>query len=186
MSLPTGSRVGNLPFELSSFVGRRSEVAEVKRLLSAFRLVTLTGFGGVGQLAEKTVLVSGIDTGRVLVDIDDTIIEVHGHGKQGSGYGYSGVRGLNASSPPSPQRPLRGDPHPTLREEPAAPRAGPPHGRRRLATVDRLRSGRGAHVGCSSGDGASKPLIRCDSAFYGHPTIGAAIRAGADVSVTVR
>ncbi|MDI9980239.1 IS1380 family transposase, partial [Rhodococcus sp. IEGM 1307] len=45
---------------------------------------------------------------------------------------------------------------------------------------------RGAHVGCSSGDGASKPLIRCDSAFYGHPTIGAAIRAGADVSVTVR
>ncbi len=34
--------------------------------------------------------------GRVLVDIDDTIIEVHGYGKQGSGYGYSGVQGLNA------------------------------------------------------------------------------------------
>jgi len=33
---------------------------------------------------------------RVLVDIDDTIIEVHGYAKQGSGYGYSGVRGLNA------------------------------------------------------------------------------------------
>ncbi|ELB91156.1 transposase, partial [Rhodococcus wratislaviensis IFP 2016] len=51
-----------------------------------------------------------------------------------------------------------------------------------LATVDRLRS----QTGGASGDGASKPLIRCDSAFYGHPTIGAAIRAGADVSVTVR
>jgi len=32
----------------------------------------------------------------VFVDVDDTIIEVHGHSKQGSGYGYSGVRGLNA------------------------------------------------------------------------------------------
>ena len=31
-----------------------------------------------------------------MVDIDDTIIEVHGYAKQGSGYGYSGVRGLNA------------------------------------------------------------------------------------------
>ncbi len=31
-----------------------------------------------------------------LVDVDDTIIEVHGYAKQGSGYGYSGVRGLNA------------------------------------------------------------------------------------------
>src|SRR6478609_2779482 len=50
----------------------------------------------LSALAEKTPLVSGIDTGRIMVDIDDTIIEVHGHGKQGSGYGYSGVRGLNA------------------------------------------------------------------------------------------
>jgi hypothetical protein len=32
----------------------------------------------------------------VLVDVDDTIIQVHGYAKQGSGYGYSGVRGLNA------------------------------------------------------------------------------------------
>ncbi len=32
----------------------------------------------------------------MFVDVDDTIIEVHGYAKQGSGYGYSGVRGLNA------------------------------------------------------------------------------------------
>ena len=32
----------------------------------------------------------------VLVDVDDTIIEVHGHAKQGAGFGYSRVRGLNA------------------------------------------------------------------------------------------
>src|SRR6188472_1519117 len=41
--------VGNLPTELTSFVGRRGEVAEVRRLLSGSRLVTLTGVGGVGK-----------------------------------------------------------------------------------------------------------------------------------------
>ena len=36
------------------------------------------------------------DGQMVFVDIDDTIIQVHGHAKQGAGFGYSGVRGLNA------------------------------------------------------------------------------------------
>src|SRR5215469_2524467 len=40
---------GNLPIELTSFVGRRDEVAEVKRLLAGSHLVTLTGPGGVGK-----------------------------------------------------------------------------------------------------------------------------------------
>ena len=40
---------GNLPAELTSFVGRRGELGEVKRLLSGSRLVTLTGIGGVGK-----------------------------------------------------------------------------------------------------------------------------------------
>jgi hypothetical protein len=31
-----------------------------------------------------------------------------------------------------------------------------------------------------------RPLVRADSAFYGHPSIAAALKAGADVSVTVR
>src|SRR5499427_1644821 len=45
-----GARVaGNLPAELTSFVGRRGELAEVKRLLAGSRLVTLTGVGGVGK-----------------------------------------------------------------------------------------------------------------------------------------
>ncbi len=30
------------------------------------------------------------------VDIDDTVREVHGYDKQGVGFGYSGVKGLNA------------------------------------------------------------------------------------------
>jgi hypothetical protein len=41
--------------------------------------------------AQAPLLVSssGADD-RVMVDVDDTIIEVHGYAKQGSGYGYSG------------------------------------------------------------------------------------------------
>ncbi|WP_460359725.1 LuxR C-terminal-related transcriptional regulator [Actinoallomurus bryophytorum] len=42
-------RERGLPAEVTSFVGRRQEMADVKRLLSASRLVTLTGVGGVGK-----------------------------------------------------------------------------------------------------------------------------------------
>src|SRR5215471_5294968 len=44
-----GHRPGNLPAELTSFVGRRHELAEIKRLLTTTRLLTLTGSGGVGK-----------------------------------------------------------------------------------------------------------------------------------------
>lgn len=40
---------GNLPAEVNTFVGRRRELAETRRLLSAARLVTLIGPGGVGK-----------------------------------------------------------------------------------------------------------------------------------------
>ena len=40
---------GNLPADATSFVGRRHELGEVKRLLSTYRLTTLTGPGGVGK-----------------------------------------------------------------------------------------------------------------------------------------
>lgn len=39
----------NLPIQLTSFIGRAREIAEVKRVLSAARLVTLTGSGGAGK-----------------------------------------------------------------------------------------------------------------------------------------
>lgn len=42
---------GTLPADVTSLVGRRAEVAEVKRLLGERRLVTLTGTGGVGKTA---------------------------------------------------------------------------------------------------------------------------------------
>ena len=40
---------GNLPTELSSFVGRGREVSEVKGLLGSTRLLTLCGPGGCGK-----------------------------------------------------------------------------------------------------------------------------------------
>ncbi|WP_419995785.1 ATP-binding protein [Streptomyces boninensis] len=40
---------GNLPTEATSFVGRTAELAELGRLLTGYRLVTLTGVGGVGK-----------------------------------------------------------------------------------------------------------------------------------------
>jgi predicted ATPase len=40
---------GNVPVELTSFVGRARELAEVKRLLAAARVVTLAGPGGIGK-----------------------------------------------------------------------------------------------------------------------------------------
>ncbi len=39
----------NLPIQLTSFIGRAPEIAEVKRLLGSARLVTLTGSGGAGK-----------------------------------------------------------------------------------------------------------------------------------------
>jgi predicted ATPase/class 3 adenylate cyclase len=39
----------NLPIQLTSFIGREPEIAEIKRLLGAARLVTLTGSGGAGK-----------------------------------------------------------------------------------------------------------------------------------------
>lgn len=137
-------------------------------------------------LAEATPVVAGITSARVLVDIDDSIIEVHGHGKQGSGYGYSGVRGLNSLIA-------------TVTTDRCAPvilgqrlrkgSCGSPRGAARmvadsLAAVGRLRAAATASANPEAPSAVSKPLLRADSAFYGHPTLGAAVRAGADVSVT--
>src|SRR5919205_1596527 len=39
----------HLPAEVTSFVGRREEISQVRRLLATARLVTLTGVGGSGK-----------------------------------------------------------------------------------------------------------------------------------------
>ena len=45
----TASGRGVLPAELTSFVGRRRELAETRKLLASSRMLTLTGVGGVGK-----------------------------------------------------------------------------------------------------------------------------------------
>lgn len=41
--------VSGLPAEVTGFIGRRQDRSDVRRLLSSSRLVTLTGFGGIGK-----------------------------------------------------------------------------------------------------------------------------------------
>lgn len=45
----TNLTLTNLPQRVTSFIGREQEIAEVKRLLSTSRLLTLTGTGGMGK-----------------------------------------------------------------------------------------------------------------------------------------
>jgi predicted ATPase/DNA-binding CsgD family transcriptional regulator len=42
-------RIGNIPAEATSFVGRRRELAEIRKKLSTARIVSLVGPGGVGK-----------------------------------------------------------------------------------------------------------------------------------------
>lgn len=63
----------NLPIQLTSFVGREDEVAEVAKLLSGSRMVTLAGVGGAGKtrLAVQTAAeaLSNYDNGVWLVEL---------------------------------------------------------------------------------------------------------------------
>jgi DDE family transposase len=129
------------------------------------------------NLAEHTELLGGrADAGTVFVDLDDTIVEVHGYQKQGAAFGYSGVRGLNAllatvsTAQIAPviaaQRLRKGS-------------VGSPRGAARLAT-DALALVRRSRLA------GRKVLLRADSAFYSHALVTAARKAGAEVSITVR
>jgi predicted ATPase/class 3 adenylate cyclase/DNA-binding CsgD family transcriptional regulator len=63
----------NLPPQLTSFVGRQAEIADVRRLLSEHRFVTLTGAGGVGKtrlaLCVGESLMGEYDDGVWLVEL---------------------------------------------------------------------------------------------------------------------
>jgi len=132
------------------------------------------------KLAEHTALLGQLGrddaTQTVMVDIDDTIVQVHGYQKQGAGFGYSGVRGLNAL--------LASVSTQTIAPVIVAQRlrkasVGSPRGASRLITDAVALVGR-THL-------AGRPvLVRADSAFYSHALVTAAMKTGADVSVTVR
>ncbi|MGC0274962.1 IS1380 family transposase [Pseudactinotalea sp. Z1739] len=131
----------------------------------------------LGKLAQHADLLGdAADTGPVMVDIDDTIIEVHGYAKQGAGFGYSGVRGLNAllatvsgasfSPVIAAQRLRKGS-------------TGSPRGAQRLAT-DTLALIKRTHLA------GRAVLVRGDAAFYSQELVAACHKAGAQVSITVR
>jgi hypothetical protein len=114
----------------------------------------------------------------VLVDVDDSIIEVHGYAKQGAAFGYTRVRGLNmllATASTNTAAPV------VVAQRLRKGSCGSPRGAKRLV-ADALKTVQAVRGTAAKG----RVLVRADSAFYGSPTIGAAVRAGADVSVTVR
>ena len=125
-------------------------------------------------LAKNAPILPGADQ-VCYVDIDDTIKATHGYAKQGAGYGYTGVKGLNA-----------------LLAIVSTPTCAP------VIAATRLRRG-----GTNSARGAARLVtdalavakacggsglvtVRADSAYYGHDVIAAARRGGARFSITAR
>src|SRR3954451_22834441 len=125
-------------------------------------------------LAGRTPLLAGADQVAYL-DIADTMRETHGYQKQGVGYGYSKVRGLNA-----------------LLAVVSTPIAAP------VIVATRLRKGstnsaRGAArrvtdalVTARRAGASGIVTVRADSVYYNHDVVAAARRGGARFSVTAR
>ena len=125
-------------------------------------------------LAQRTPLLPGAGE-LAYLDVDDTVKATYGYAKQGTGYGYTGVKGLNALLA-------------TLSTPAGAP----------VIVAARLRKGsansaRGAarlvadSVVTARGCGASGLLVlRADSAYYGREVIAAARRHRARFSITAR
>jgi hypothetical protein len=125
-------------------------------------------------LASRTPLLAGAEAIAYL-DVDDTVKPTYGYAKQGAGYGYSGVKGLNA-----------------LLATVSTPLAAP------VIAACRLRKGatnsaRGAArlvadalVSTKAAGATGLVILRADSAFYNHDVLAAATRHGARFSVTAR
>ncbi len=66
-------RTGNLPADVTTFIGRRHEMAEIRKKLTTARLVSLVGPGGVGKtrlgLRIATDLARGFSDGSWLVEL---------------------------------------------------------------------------------------------------------------------
>src|SRR3954471_9875374 len=130
-------------------------------------------------LSDRTPLLVGADQVTYL-DLDDTMRETHGYAKQGAGYGYNKIKGLNA-----------------LLATLSTPLAAPVIAAARLRK-GAVKSARGAGTlvaealstarACGAGgpDRGGLVLLRGDSAFYCHDVIATARRGGARFSITAR
>jgi len=125
-------------------------------------------------LAEHTALIKA-GAPVTYLDIDDTVRATFGYAKQGAGYGYTGVKGLNALLA-------------TVSTACSAP----------VIVATRLRKGsansaRGAArlvadaIKTTRGCGTNGTLVlRADSAYYNRDVVAAARRRGVHFSVTAR
>jgi hypothetical protein len=133
------------------------------------------------ELARRTPLLPGKDV-LAFTDIDSQQKRVYGHAKQGAAFGHTKiqgksllVRGLNVLAA-------------TICTPLAAPviastrlRGGNASSARGAASMISEAAGTARAAGCTG-----MLVVRMDSAFYGSPAVGAARRAGARFSVTVR
>jgi hypothetical protein len=138
------------------------------RQLDAVAARFLTGLCGQAPLITTSEPIS-------YLDIDDTVRATFGYAKQGAGYGYSGVKGLNA-----------------LIATVSTPSSAP------VILATRLRKGsansaRGAArlvadaiKTCRACGASGQLVLRTDSAYYGHDVIAAARRHGVRFSITAR
>jgi len=162
------------PSTLGSFL--RSFTFGHVRQLDAVASRFLAGLAARAPLLPAVAGPAGTVAGWAVLDVDDTVVEVHGYAKQGAGFGYNRIRGLNAliatlaTATSAPvivaQRLRRGS-------------TSSPRGAKRLVADAARTASRLLPAG-------APVLLRADSAFYGRPTVGAALAGGAQVSVTVR
>jgi DDE family transposase len=159
----TGS---SAPSTLGSFL-RMVRFGHVRQLDAVAARVT-------ANLATLTPLLPDADQ-IAYVDVDDTVRQTYGYAKQGAGYGYTGVKGLNA-----------------LLATVTTPASAP------VIVASRLRKGsansaRGAARLVSDALKTTRAcgatglvIVRADSAFYGRDVIAAITRGGARFSITAR
>src|SRR3954471_24026522 len=126
-------------------------------------------------LARHSPLLPSAAGELVYLDVDDTVRATYGYAKQGAGYGYSGVKGLNALLATASS----GTCAPVIVA--ARLRKGAVHSARGAGRLvaDAMSAVRRAGVGGTL-------ILRGDSAFYTREVIAAARRAGAGFSVTAK
>jgi hypothetical protein len=138
------------------------------RQLDAVAARFLVALAGQVELVDRAAAVT-------YVDVDDTVRRTYGYAKQGAGYGYSGVKGLNAllaiastgaSAPVIVATRLRKG------------SANSARGAARLV-ADSIKTSRA----CGT---TGTIVLRADSAYYGRDVVAAAHRGGALFSITAR
>lgn len=110
--------------------------------------------------------------GPLTIDLDSTIVQVHGRGKQGAAFGYTKVRGYH------PQLATVAQTGQVVFSRLRGGNAGAARGARSFLTeaVSRVR-----HAGATG-----ELMVRADSAFYSRAVLGTATQLDVRFSVTIR